>query len=133
MDLVKQQHARGCGPASIAMVTGHSYADVCNWFIGVNFETNGCYIHGLYEYLAEHGFAVQVKHRFLGHLRERPIWPPVPFAEKHIVQVRVSEGSPCEHFVAMRADGKVLDPLCDEPKSLADYHVVNQVAGVWKV
>lgn len=135
MQLVRQQHARGCGPAAIAMVTGHSYADVCEWFVGVNFETNGCYAQWVHDYLAEHGFSVQVKRRYTPRLLgteqvERTPWPPIPFADKHIAQVRVCDGAACEHFVAVCADGAVLDPLCDEPKRLTDYFLVNQVAGV---
>lgn len=138
MKHVQQKHARGCGPAALAMVTGHSYDDVCAWFGQVDFDRTGLYVHAVYEYLAEHGFAVQVKHRYRQFFRsasggsiERQPWPCVPFADRHVAQVLVSPCAPCDHFIAVESSGLVLDPMDEMPKRLADYHQVNQIAGVW--
>jgi len=140
LNLIRQKHARGCGPAALAMVTGHVYEEICKWFGTLDFSTHGIYVHGAHEYLAEHGFAVQVKHKFRQFFRtpsggqiEREPWPALPFANRHLCQVLVSDSAPCDHFVAMTADGTVLDPATDEPRKLSDYFRVNQIAGVWRV
>lgn len=135
MKHVPQQHARGCGPACLAMVTGHDYADVCAWFKGIDFAKDGVHPYGIDAYLVEHGYATARKGLYFAYIGspKREPWPPGPFAEAHICEVRVYESAPINHFVVMLSDGTILDPLTSEDRSLSDYHEVHHVLGVYRV
>jgi hypothetical protein len=63
-------------------------------------------------------------------------WPPAPFAPVHIVQVVQPSGN--THYVVWLPDETVLDPLSDEPTTLAPWSGtkpgprINNVLGIWK-
>lgn len=134
--LVRQQHAYGCGIASLAMITGQSYDDVREWLLA-NWpgghersdewlEKRGTYSGIVEYYLGEHGYMW----RYVYRAWYPDNWPPTPFAPVHLALVRQPSNN--THYVAMRADGVVLDPLTDEPRTLRDWPEVYNVAGVWR-
>lgn len=152
---VPQVDANGCGVACLAMVTGKSYEEVRDWFWCKawqnaqrdgrtwadlddperqawerhNFAVHGLTDHDLEAFLAENGFAYAKKWSNLWQQRmedRRPSWPPLPFAEAHIVQVYLPSGG---HYVVWTADGRVLDPAngeCD----LTGFSSVGYILGV---
>ena len=130
-----QEHAKGCGPAALAMVTGHKYADVCAWFKGIDFSKDGIHPYGIDAYLVEHGYATARKGEYFSYIGspKREPWPPAPFAESHVCNVRVHESCRINHFVVMLEEGTVLDPLTTDVRRLADYHEVHNVVGVYRV
>jgi hypothetical protein len=134
---VRQEDPNGCWVASMAMVTGKTYAEV-KAETGHMAERGGhCWATD--QYLAQNGFALArywQHDQFHGHAEngawfnnKRDPWPLPPFAPVHICQVRTSMG----HVVVMLADGTVLDPATPQQKRLSDYAVVDKIAGVWKV
>lgn len=138
MKLVRQKHARGCGVAALAMLTGDDYDAVAVYFRGIDLDAKGLYLCGLDDYLVDRGYAIARKKRYLGFFGgdgapPREPWPPAPFADVHLCEVEVYEKAPVYHFVVMLRDGAVLDPLADGPRRLSDYHRVNSVAGVYRV
>lgn len=130
-----QKHARGCGVAALAMLTGHDYDDIARWVGAENLDERGIYLHDLDFYLFEHGYALQRRFLFGGYTARRQTtpWPPKPFADVHLCEVQVAESSPVHHFVVMLDHGAVLDPLTTEPRRLDSYHQVLNVAGVYRV
>ena len=126
---VRQDDEWGCGAACLAMITGQSYADVAATFAH-SFARSGLDYMRCDSWLVERGYATGRKFRHDHNWHERMPWPPDPWGELHLCCVDVSEGSPRSHFVLMRADGSVLDPLTPERKRLADYHRVLNVAVV---
>lgn len=137
MKHVLQKHARGCGVAVLAMVTGHDYDAIVDYFKGLDFNRHGLYLRSLEEYLAEHGFAWRSFFRYrgwfiAGHSVPREPWPPKAFAYAHICEVKI-EGAPCNHFVVLLEDDTVLDPLTTKKKWLADYAEINNVTGVYRI
>jgi hypothetical protein len=110
---------------------------VAAYFGGVDLNVNGLYLRGVDEYLTEAGYAVARLYRWRsffigGSAPLREPWPPEPFGEIHVCEVEVYEAAPTYHFVVMVADGKCLDPLTPDPKRLADYFRVLNIAVVVK-
>jgi len=132
---IKQQHARGCGPAVLAMVCNQTYEDVVQSFGEHDFEKKGLYWPDLVHYLEAAGFALRMKSKVEGwsNRTERECWPLPPFAPIHIAEVKVAESSPVIHWVVMLHEGTVLDPLSSEPRMLADFHEVYHIAGLYYV
>jgi hypothetical protein len=142
--LVRQEHDYGCGLASLAMIDGKSYEDVRQWLItnwpggqadGGAPPENWLEKRGIYSgiadwYLGHHGYVWRKV--YSGWAKDKPSfqWPPAPFAPVHLVQVRQPSGN--SHYVVMRADGVVLDPMTDEPRSLTDWPLVDNVMGAWR-
>lgn len=130
MRWVRQEDDRGCGPAVLAMLTGHSYeqvkaaisADAAGSGHLGDWTKEGVTYHAMDRYLAKAGYAVQRLVRNMGGE-----WPPRPWAPMHFASVVNSGGI---HFVAMDADGKVLDPLHEAPRTFDDWEKVNNVVGV---
>lgn len=134
--LIRQVHEYGCGLASLAMISGWTYDEVRDWLVAnwpAGSQTPGEWLEqrgihkGIADYfLAENGYAWRTVYAGWG---QKP-WPPEPFAPVHLAQVVQPSGN--SHYVVMRSDGVVLDPLSDEPKRLTDWSVVNNVQGVWR-
>lgn len=133
--LVRQEQDHGCGVAALAMVTHQSYAEVHADCLahhpGADHERlerldeRGLY-HGSVEwYIGRRGGTWRYDYK-AWHAADD--WPPEPFAPVHICSVRNPGGA---HYVVMRADGVVLDPLTDEERSLTDWDEVNNVMGIW--
>lgn len=130
---VKQEHARGCGVACMAMLTGKTYAEVYADFdvsneIGINSLEAA-------DWLFERGLGLVNRYKAEYWPQNntpndvaRSPWPPEPFSDLHLCTVDASPGQ--MHFVVMLGDGTVLDPLTPEPKRLTDYHEVRVVAAV---
>ena len=138
--LVRQEHDWGCGVAALAMVTGQTYDEVWSWMLG-NWvhavfagepaadwlEHHGVTQYALDWYLGQHGFVWRRVYRAW----VSGAWPPEPFAPVHVAQVVQPSGN--AHFVVLTADGRVLDPMSDAPRSLSDWEQVNHVLGVWSL
>lgn len=120
----------------MAMITGETYDEV-KVKTGQSFDYGATH-YAADEYLTIHGFATGRLWRYdqlSGQSKagewiheKRCIWPVAPFAPVHLCQVH----SPA-HWVVMRSDGSVLDPLTPEYKRLCDYSEVMQITGVWRV
>jgi hypothetical protein len=133
---VQQEHASGCGPACLAMILGISYAEACakiesspaHGSFRKDWDTDGTNHLALDHVLQQHGFWRQ---RTYQAWEARGNWPPEPWAEVHLCQVGQPSGN--AHFVVMRGDGTVLDPLRDGPlHGLGIYPEVLNVAGLLK-
>lgn len=128
---VAQEDENGCSLACIAMITGLTYAEV-----KAAFPTfcNCCGTHEdpVIEFLADSGYALAFKHEWLTvQRRNREEWPVRPFADVHLVKVKVKEECPLNHHVIMLGDGTVLDPETDgSPRRLSDYLKIFSIAGV---
>lgn len=128
---VRQEDSHGCALASLAMVTGETYAEVKAKFSRVGIAQTGVTFFVFEDYLAQHGYAcARLMYNDFIRDRKREPWPPEPFADVHMCEVMDTNGG---HVVVMLADGTVLDPATDERKRLADYASVNFVSGVFKV
>ena len=133
--LVRQQHDYGCGIAALAMIADRSYDEVREWLLGnwpggSQRPEDWLTAHGIHKgiadwYLAQHDY---VWRTLYGGWKLDP-WPPEPFAPVHLACVRQPSNN--NHYVVMRADGVVLDPLADGPRSLADWPQVYNVQGIW--
>lgn len=133
--LVRQGDGWGCVIASLAMVTGQTYAEVkCDLhpaaYLPREGSSGGLPFSDALAYLAERGYASILRYRHC-HVAaaDREVWPPKPFADVHLCEVLAS----CSHCVVMLADGSVLDPWRGHVPSLAAYDRVIGVAGVWRV
>jgi len=134
MNLVRQKDVNGCVVASLAMVTGKTYEDVRahTLFDRLADEKHGCGPREPEAYLREHGFAWQLLHRCMPPGNTWLVdWPPVPWADAHVVEVRMPSNS--YHCVVLLRSGTVLDPFCDEPRRLSDYPEVISVRAVFRV
>lgn len=128
----------GCVVACLAMVTGQDYEAVARWLDDHNwpFREGGLYAHQEEQFLDEHGYVV--RRRAMNHYADgknnvlRSPWPPAPFADVHLCTVAATEDGP-HHLVVMLRDGAVLDPATTEPRMLASYHKVFNVAAVYRV
>jgi hypothetical protein len=123
----------GCVIGCLAMVTGESFHAVKRgmleyWqeegqFLGVSDEAFD-------EYLAQRGYATQyLRHEYTPKQMLRTPWPPAPWAPIHVCDV-FDEG---RHAVVMLEDGRVLDPNDRKRSTLAQYHRVFAVCGIWRV
>jgi hypothetical protein len=135
---IQQEDEMGCVLACLAMVMGRTYSQVKTDF--VCFDGRGLCHEDAYEYLADNGFAVAKKFKGRNYVHPpadkynydkewRTEWPPAPFAEVHLCLVECHEKAPA-HMVVMLGDGRVLDPVSPQPRTLANYHRVCNVAGV---
>jgi hypothetical protein len=143
---IKQEDPAGCVPACLAMITGKTYREVADYLaprvstwgadaegkyvetVGISFAEHGMDFCKAYYYLMEHGFAWQSIGEVQYNNRDKRIWPPEPWADLHLCDVRTSGF----HAVVMLRDGTVLDPLTPEPKRLSDYGAVFNVTGLFK-
>lgn len=138
--LVRQEHDYGCGIAALAMLTGSTYEDVRAWILDnwqnqiMGYERTGSWLSKsgvtgpvLDWYLAQRGY---VWRKVYSGWKPDP-WPPEPFAPVHVAQVIQPSGM--AHFVVLTADGRVLDPMSDSPRSLTEWQQINYVQGVWPI
>lgn len=126
---VRQEHAWGCGPACLSMLTGVPYAEVLTGF-REDFAISGIDYMQADSWLADRGYATGRKWRFGADRKERSQWPPEPWAGVHLCEIQASGPTSGGHFVLLLRDGTVMDPLDPEPKRLADYWRANSVAAV---
>jgi hypothetical protein len=135
--LVKQPEPKGCGIACLSMILGRSYDDLCKEY-GRRFQDRGTNLPAVKEFLGNHGWSSISLFRYLFINFDcekvnipRAEWPPAPFAPVHIAEVKQPSGN--THFVLMRADGTVLDPLRDGEFQLKDWPEIYGVHGFWKI
>jgi hypothetical protein len=129
--------------ASLAMLTGVTYAEVLAEYPWV-VATNGCDLDSIsYDFLWRHGFALQLVYPSRPEINRDPSgdmaerraryarrpWPPEPWAPAHLCLVKTSQA----HAVVMLPNGSVLDPMSPAPRRLSDYDDVLNVRGVWDV
>lgn len=129
---IVQQDDWGCGIAVLAMLTDDSYVNVKTnieadpWAQKAgDWKASGISQLHLEKYLSERGWYFR---RVYSSWQSNGVWPPAPFAERHYAIVQQPSGN--GHFVVMCADGMVLDPMAEVPKTLADWKVVNLVVGL---
>lgn len=131
---VRQEDSHGCGVAAVAMLTGLTYAQVlAHMKRERDFSEHGMSTPDVLCLLAELGYATALLHRVRQWPTvnfERPEWPPSPFGDLHLCQVKVYGGTLGAHFVAMDADGDVLDPVAPASQRLTAYEDVYWVAAV---
>lgn len=132
--LVKQEHAGGCGPATLAMILCMSYEKACEWLQDspvrsrsktIDWDNDGISHIDLDYCLNKAGWYHQ---RTYKSWEPKDNWPPKPFAPIHYVQVGQPSGN--SHFVVMLKDGRVLDPLLDDEQDLDSYLEVHNVCGL---
>jgi hypothetical protein len=123
---VRQEDAQGCALATLAMLCDHSYeqvkATVDSWSDKPHdWAVDGTYYATLDRYLSHEGFFMQ---------RRYAAWslPLVPFTERGFASVE--QPSRRNHFVAVCADGSVLDPLREGVFALTDWPAVNHLTGI---
>lgn len=135
--LVRQEDPCGCVVASLAMVTGQTYADVrAAWPPSWNFETGGLDHFEAQHYLGDRFIPHIFRWRFeLGRcgvtmdgVDQRVVrsdWPR-PFAPAHIIGINGGR-----HAVVLLADETVLDPQIATPRRLSEVGDVSYMLGVW--
>lgn len=143
---VRQEHARGCGLASLAMITGESYEAIRREMDALpssghdgDWDAHGTSHMDVDRVLIAHGFWIQ--RVFIGWHRRRvsdepvryellpgAVWPPEPWADLH--HCEVEQPSRAGHSVVMDGQGRVFDPLREGVFSLSDWPNVNNVAGL---
>lgn len=131
MKLVRQKHAMGCAPAALAMLSNKSYDEVVGDF-QIDFSDRGLHIHQVDAWLMQNGFAVARMLRFKDYNVEQSPWPPAPWADVHLCEVRITQNG-MGHWCVMISDGSVLDPYIEGQRVLGDYPYVSNVAAVYKV
>jgi hypothetical protein len=134
---VRQEDAGGCGPATLAMLTGRTYREARDLIDalwenpkdwsgnggGNEFDLDRClyadgfYIQRRYSSWRDNGTAARLAF-------------PDPFAPLHYAMVRQPSNN--YHFVVMLADGRVLDPMREGYFALTDWPDVVQVVGLVK-
>lgn len=135
---VRQEDAGGCGPATLAMIVGCTYAEAkqqIDRFLWLRHgeeeakpqpvdwsDGGGMSGYHLDRALYEHGFYKQTRYASWGYDMT------VPFASVHWAMVVQDSGN--HHFVVMLANGDVLDPLREGVYRLSDWSKVNQVCGL---
>lgn len=130
---VEQVDKGGCGIACLAMLLGVTYARIVEWapeFCG----KCGLQDDQVDQFLSEHGYALQRVWEYREFdARKREIWPPRPFAQKHLCSVMQTNEDSIGHFVVMDGKGVVYDPALPAfaPKTLLDFHEVEWVAGCY--
>jgi hypothetical protein len=131
--VVFQPEKSGCGIAAVAMVAEKTYAEVrqrCN--MAHDFTVDGMGQYEMEDLLIHYGFSYQIitkNHPRLGSARE--VWPPAPWTELAIAQVRNLSNSGY-HYVVLLKDGRVLDPWYGVIQGLHRYPDVLCVHGVFK-
>lgn len=130
MQIVRQEDFCGCVIACMAMVLGRSYESIKG---EVGDPGNGFAYVTWKEYLGRHGYAVQMFFRYDPLTRsERVGWPLKPWTDVHFCAVDGGYGAG-SHLVVLLRDGRVLDPMSDEPRMLSDYSGISYMAGLYKV
>ena len=121
MKHVSQRGDSDCGVAAFAMLTDRGYSEALT-ALGVGADVPD---HTIRVLLQREGWFI----RDIDHRSECDgVWPPPPFAERHFALVTQLSGN--GHYVAMEADGTVLDPLTNEPRRLSDWTVCSFVCGM---
>lgn len=128
---VAQEEPNGCVAATLAMVIGVGYQTATT--ILADRKHGDCYSTvAAFQELWRRGWRTLPVGRVRNEAREViRQYPPEPFADLHIVSVKVSAGSPVYHSVVWCRDGTVLDPLTEEPRTLADYHHIGGIHGLF--
>lgn len=140
MKLIRQRGARDCGVATLAMVASIDYDTAAKLMRDAE-PNGGLTWWDINQALGIMGFGVltwwKASRVFYGERRLVETvgpappggdWPPDPFAPAHYVQRR-------NHFMAVDADGGVLDPAGSFQGRLEDLDpgVLDSVTGVWKL
>lgn len=123
---VQQEDAMGCGIACVAMIAGISYQSVAV-MVSQPIRQQGMTHYTVMDLL--HRFAIP--YQFLwrtDQLRQaqRNPWPPLPFANAHIVQVD-------NHYIVWTLDNKILDPARPIPLPLDAYETPRSILGCWPI
>jgi hypothetical protein len=119
--LIRQRGERDCGVAVFAMLTDREY-EAAAATLGIATEVPD---HAIKVLLQRDGWFIREIWR-----REDTggVWPPPPFAERHFAIVTQPSGN--GHYLAMEADGTVLDPLEDGPRVLEEWDICAYVCGM---
>jgi hypothetical protein len=131
MQYVAQEHESDCGVAVLAMLTGRTLVETCDWIKWHGRDLQPAEMHW---WLWRDGFYLRsVKLRVdLPGWSDEEGWPPVPFrpfAPAHYLMVTAAKGG---HWVALDGDGALLDPWDRARQSLDAYSAVHEIVGVRK-
>ena len=135
---VRQEDAKGCGLACIAMITGKTYAEIKAMVKPSYYEVGASLVYNLDGLLSDLGYAYAPKYPVAHYCTvagedstwpRRDPWPSEPFADVHLVEVHC-HGAPCGHFIVMLRDGTIYDPDTQEPRKLTDYASVDSMIAV---
>ena len=122
ISFVPQRRENDCAVAALSMVLRLEYEVVLNELGGTVRDggVNEMYVR---QYLWDKGYAVrQLYERDLPNdFAIRVQWPPLPFAERHLVYVRP------HHWVAMDVKGQVFDPQKNSASNLRGYSVYSVI------
>lgn len=130
MELVRQKDWSGCGIAAIAMLTDRDYfaaRDRVEETLGCrgrNWATMGLSIDEALAVLESSGWSLESRWG-PDEINPLVIWPPAPWAPRHL-------GYSHKHFIAIEADGNVLDTHWRGKLSskLADWPELEVVVGL---
>jgi hypothetical protein len=132
--MILQKESKGCGIAAVAMAVGKTYEEVRQYMnLDRDFTREGMFDSEMEDLLEIFGFSWQSRGRYrprLGGTRE--VWPSLPFAPLHIVQVK-NLPDKAYHFVILLPDGQVMDPWWGVIQGLHRYPQIVQMHGVWKI
>lgn len=129
MRWVAQEHPDGCGVAVLAMLTDDTYENVAAalradpWMEGNGFALTQPVLE---KYLSDRGW--YLRRVYVAWQTPGCQWPPEPFAERHYAIVTQPSGN--GHFVAVEADGTLLDPLRSGSYRLTDFQSVSCLVGL---
>lgn len=135
MRYIAQQQPYGCAVAALAMVTDQEYNYVLRCFEPFIHMNEGLQESHIAEFLYQHGHAWQTIYRHYQWgfpNRERRLWPPQPWAPRHLIMVTALHGW---HIIAMDAAGNIGDPDQRSRKTIDHpaYKEVHWVMGCWRV
>lgn len=127
---VRQEDEKGCVPACFAMILGKDYSEIKrHWFN--DFKLDGLSDNQIKSYLDSEGLAFIVKE--FNIFRSNPLLfkSLKPFADAHILSVKVKFDSNCHHCIVMDANGNIFDPHNPNIKDLDEYYDFYWMLGVY--
>ena len=125
---VLQEDTNGCGLACLAMITDQTYQQVKTEVTHIG--QHGISVHCIESYLVDRGYALSWKYLYRGYTNQRrDEWPPALWANVHIAQVRIPNGS---HFIVVLFNGEVLDPLTPAARRFEDYTEIDNIVAIYK-
>lgn len=110
--LIRQKHSKGCGIAAIAMLADWEYDEIKTRLYGTRGEIAGLFYNEVLEVGCELG-GFEVHSEVYPHQADETHRANVmkPYADVHLVEIKVFKDSPCLHFIIMDEDGKLYDPM----------------------
>jgi len=130
---ISQKDSHGCAVACMAMVSGHSYDYVRDFYSAKDFSKAGLTHFDYVEFFVEHGISINWKwpgYQAKGLNKKRDPWPCKLWAEINIVKVMTLAQT--SHAIVVLKDGTVFDPLDPLIPTLSAYKEITQIIGIYK-